>query len=84
MASQLRPRGFTDVAGWRWQLLLLLPLPLGRRPPLLQPFAGNSRIAWRDRRFAVVWRQLELLLEAPVASRDASTTLPGYLTLLNR
>jgi hypothetical protein len=45
---------------------------------------AHSRIAWRDRRWAAVWRQLELLTEAPVASRDASTTLPGYLTLLNR
>jgi hypothetical protein len=45
---------------------------------------AHLRIAWRYRRSAAVWRHLSFSQEAPVASRDASTTLPGYLTLLNR
>jgi hypothetical protein len=53
-----------------------------------QPFAGTfthslARQALYGGSLAAV-KAAWLLTEAPVASRHASTTLPGYLTLLNR
>ena len=57
---------------------------MGGENRLLQPFAGASTHSQARQTLCGSLAAVKTLVEAPVASREASTTFPGYLTLLNR
>jgi len=63
-----------DLAGWRWQASR-------PRKSLLQLFAGTFTHTQARQALCGSLAAVKGLIEAPVASRDASTTLPGLYRL---